>query len=73
MLAFGFQSQEKSVYRRGAVACAKCTAPIRIFRLNALAEKFSVHCRGCGHRAIYSKRLLCVEEAPERRRKPRRQ
>lgn len=73
MLAFGFQSQEKSVYQRGLVACAKCAASIVIFKLNALAEEFSVRCRGCGHRAIYSKRLLCVEEAPERRRKSRRQ
>ena len=73
MLAFGLCSEEKSVYQRGVVACAKCSKPIHIFRLNALAEEFSLYCRGCGHRSLYSKRLLCVEEAPERRRKARRQ
>ena len=71
MLAFGYV-QKKPVYQRGLVACARCSAPVPIFRLNALAEEFSVHCNGCGHRSIYAKRALCVEELPERRRKLRR-
>lgn len=73
MLMFGHRPDEKMHYPRGEVNCAKCRVPIHIFRLNALAEEFSLHCRRCGHRAIYSKRLLCVEEMPERRRKMRRQ
>lgn len=71
MLAVG-NKKKSEVYQRGLVACARCSAPIPIFRLNALAEEFSVHCNGCGQCSIYCKRMLCVEEVPERRCKLRR-
>ena len=72
MLSFAStEDHKKAVYQRGLVACARCSRPIPVFRLNALAEEFSVHCNGCGYRSIYSKRLLCVEEVPERRRRAR--
>jgi hypothetical protein len=72
MLAFRYQPQKKAVYQRGVIACGKCAAPIHIHKLNTLADEFSVHCRSCGSRMIYSKPAMGIEELPERRRKPRR-
>jgi len=61
----------KSTYERGVIACAKCAAPIYVYRLKSLAEEFSVRCPHCGARAIYDKRALGVESVRERRKKPR--
>ena len=61
----------KSTYERGAVACAKCAAPIYVYKLKSLAEEFSVHCPHCGARGIYNKHALGVESLRERRKKPR--
>jgi len=72
MSAFRVQPQRKSVYQRGVIACGKCGAPIHIFKLNTLADEFSVHCHACGNRGIYSKRSMGIEDMLERRRKPRR-
>lgn len=72
MLAFRIQPQKKAMYKRGVIACGKCAAPIHIHKLNTLADEFSVHCRSCGNRMIYSKHAMGIEELPERRRKPRR-
>ena len=66
-------SGRKSVYKRGVVACRKCGAAIHFHRLAALAEEFSVRCDRCGERGLYAKRVIGVEELPERRRKPRRE
>jgi hypothetical protein len=71
MLAFRYQPQKKAVYQRGVIACAKCAAPIHLHKLNTLADEFSVSCRCCGRRMIYSKYSIGIEELPERRRKPR--
>jgi len=65
------QRPRKAVYERGTVACRKCAAPLHVYRLKALADEFSLHCRKCGDRGIYLKRDLDVEALPERRRKPR--
>jgi DNA-directed RNA polymerase subunit RPC12/RpoP len=60
-----------AVYQRGAVHCGKCGTPIHIQRLQALADEFSVRCPRCGHRGIYSRRAVVIEDMPERRKKPR--
>lgn len=72
MLAYRIQPLKKAVYHRGSIACSKCSAPIHIFKLNMLADEFSLHCKACGYRGMYSKHLMRIDELPERRRKPRR-
>jgi len=62
---------KRAVYQRGTVTCRKCGAPIRVYKLNALAEDFSVRCSSCGDRGIYKRRAVSIDEQPERRRKPR--
>jgi len=61
----------KSTYERGVISCAKCAAPIYVYKLKSLAEEFSVRCPHCDARGIYSKRALGVESLRERRKKPR--
>lgn len=63
--------QLKGTYERGVVACRKCLHPIHIFRINAIADEFSVPCNRCGHRGMFRNREIAVETLPERRRKPR--
>ena len=62
---------KKSTYERGMIACAKCAAPIYVYKLKALPEEFSVRCARCGERGIYARRALEIESLHERRRKPR--
>ena len=64
--------RQKKTYQRGAIACAKCAAPIYIYKLKTLADEFSVRCPHCGERGIYLKRAIAIEEARERRKQPRR-
>jgi hypothetical protein len=61
----------KKTYQRGVVACTKCAAPIYVYKLKTLPDEFSVRCPHCGGRGIYLKRAIAIEEAPERRKKPR--
>jgi DNA-directed RNA polymerase subunit RPC12/RpoP len=63
---------KKAVYLRGMVTCRKCSAPVYVYKLNALAEEFSVRCAKCGTRGLHARREVTVQELPERRRKPRR-
>ena len=65
------QRPKKSTYDRGVVACAKCAAPIYVYKLKSLPDEFSVRCTHCGDRGIYAKREIGIESLPERRRKPR--
>ncbi len=65
------QRPRRSTYERGVVACAKCAAPIYVYKLKALPGEFSVRCTRCGDRGIYAKRAVSFEIMPERRRKPR--
>jgi DNA-directed RNA polymerase subunit RPC12/RpoP len=65
-------SGKKSVYQRGVVTCRKCATPIHFYRLQMLAEEFSLRCPRCSERGLYAKREIGIEELPERRRKPRR-
>ncbi len=65
------QRPRKSTYDRGVVACAKCAAPIYVYKLKALPDEFSVRCTRCGDRSIYAKRAVSFETMPERRRKSR--
>jgi ribosomal protein S27E len=62
---------KRAVYVRGTVACQGCRQPIHIYRLAALAEEFSVRCPACGTRGFHARRMVSVEQLPERRRKPR--
>ena len=61
----------KLTYERGVLACAKCGAPIYVYKLKNLPNEFSVRCARCGERGIYAKRALTIESLRERRRKPR--
>jgi len=61
----------KLTYERGVLACAKCTAPIYVYKLEKLTDEFSVRCPRCGDRGIYTKHALTIESLRERRRKPR--
>ncbi len=65
------QRPKKSVYERGVVQCRKCHAPIYVHKFMNLPEEFSVHCKRCNNRGIYSKREIKIEALPERRKKPR--
>lgn len=64
-------NQSAGVYQRGLVACDKCTTPIQIRQPNMVSVEFSVPCTKCGHRGIYFKRMIYIEDAAERRAKPR--
>ena len=61
----------KQTYERGVLACAKCAAPIYVYKLKKLPEEFSVRCSRCGERGLYAKRALTIESLRERRKKPR--
>jgi hypothetical protein len=65
------QPYTRSVYQRGTVECQKCKSPIHVYKVNAIADEYSVLCRRCGHRGVYLKRFLHVDDLPERRKKPR--
>jgi len=67
------QRSRKATYQRGLIACRKCSAPIYIYRLQALPGEFSVQCPKCKDRSIYVKGAIALEELPERRRKPRKE
>ena len=62
---------KRAVYVRGTVTCQGCRQPIHIYRLAALAEEFSVRCPACGTRGFHTRRMVSVEQLPERRHKPR--
>jgi DNA-directed RNA polymerase subunit RPC12/RpoP len=64
-------SRQKKFYQRGTVHCAKCAAPIYVYKLKALPEEFSVRCAQCGAREVYSNRAVTIFDLPERRKKPR--
>ena len=71
-----FSAQQKAnhtagVYQRGIVACEKCATPIQIRQPNMVSVEFCVPCPKCGHRGIYFKRMIRIEDAPELRAKPR--
>jgi hypothetical protein len=59
------------VYQRGIVPCEKCTTPIQVRKPTMVSVEFCVPCPKCGHRGIYFKRMIYIEDAPERRSKPR--
>jgi len=71
MAGLQVNGRKKAAYQRGMVACRKCAAPIPVYKLNALADEFSVRCPRCGDRGIYAKRAIKIEELTERRKKPR--
>jgi hypothetical protein len=56
---------------RGVVDCEKCRSPIYVNRPGSVSVEFCVPCTHCGHRGMYFKRMLTVEDTPERRLKPR--
>jgi DNA-directed RNA polymerase subunit RPC12/RpoP len=61
------------VYQRGVLACRKCAGPLYVHKLKTLPDEFSVRCPQCGHRGFYLKRAIRIEDAPERRKKRRRE
>ena len=64
-------NQSAGVYQRGVVACERCGTPIQIRQPNMVSLEFSVPCPKCGHRGIYFKRMIYIEDGTERRAKPR--
>jgi len=70
-MAVLLKTRQKRFYQRGAVVCQKCAAPIYVYKLKALPDEFSVRCSKCGTRGFYLKRAMTIEDAPERRKKPR--
>ncbi|MDO9412130.1 MAG: hypothetical protein Q7T81_06110 [Pseudolabrys sp.] len=64
-------NQYNGVYQRGVVECEKCQSPIVIRQPNMVGVEFSVPCQKCGHRGMYFKRMIYIEDAHERRGKPR--
>ena len=55
----------------GVVECERCDTPIQIRQPNMVSVEFCVPCPKCGHRGIYFKRMIHIEDATERRAKPR--
>lgn len=64
-------SSKGAVYERSLVHCQKCGAKVFLQRLLGSADEFSVRCPRCGHRGIFARNAIVIEELPERRRKPR--
>ena len=58
-------------YQSGNVNCEKCQSPIQIRQPTMVSVEFSVRCKKCDHRGIYNKRMIYIEDATERRAKPR--
>ncbi|HZP77232.1 MAG TPA: hypothetical protein VFB45_13900 [Pseudolabrys sp.] len=71
MLAYRPHMQKRATWQRGAVICARCAAPVYVTKLQAVADEFSAQCKSCGHRGLYDKRAMNIEQLPERRKKPR--
>lgn len=61
----------RGTFTRGAVSCPKCRAEIPFFRVEAVADDFSLRCSKCGHRGHFRKAEITVQQFPDRRRKPR--
>ena len=61
----------RPAYERGLVDCEKCGTPIVVNRPAVVSLEFCVPCNKCGHRGIYFKRMIYIEEAVKRRPKPR--
>ncbi|MDI1346565.1 MAG: hypothetical protein PSV22_21095 [Pseudolabrys sp.] len=64
-------NQSAGVYQRGIVECERCDTPIQIRQPNMVSLEFCVPCPKCGHRGIYFKRMIHIEDSTERRAKPR--
>jgi hypothetical protein len=58
-------------YQSGNVHCEKCQSPIQIRQPTMVSVEFCVRCKKCDHRGIYYKRMIYIEDATERRAKPR--
>jgi hypothetical protein len=65
------QSGGRSGGEHGFVVCERCGSPITVERAHSVSVEFSVPCRKCGHRGIYFKRMINMDENGERRRAPR--
>ena len=62
--------QSLGTHQNGTVNCEKCRSPIQIRQPNMVSLEFSVPCQKCGHRGIYYKRMIYIDDANERRVKP---
>ena len=67
LMSYQYGAVVPATYQRGTVACVKCTREVALRNLTSLAEEFTLRCPHCHHRAFYSKRVLNVDNAPERR------
>ena len=72
MYAASTERYRRAVYFRGTIGCTNCGRAIHVHKVAGLADEFSLRCSSCGTRRFYAKRLMAIEEMPERRRKPRR-
>ena len=64
-------NQALGVYQRGVVECEKCRSPIVVRQPGMVSVEFCVPCPKCGHRGMYFKRMIYIEDAADRRGKPR--
>lgn len=64
-------SPSAGAFQCGVVECERCDTPIQIRQPNMASLEFSVPSPRCGHRRIYSKRMIHSGDATERRVKPR--
>jgi hypothetical protein len=71
MSAQQFSSQSFGNSQTGKVDCDKCRSPIQIREANSVSLEFCVPCQKCGHRGIYYKRMIYIEDASDRRGRPR--
>ena len=58
-------------HQRGVVECEKCHSPIEIRQPGMVSVEFCVPCQKCGHRGMYFKRMIYIEDGNDRRGKPR--
>ncbi|RAI42773.1 hypothetical protein [Rhodoplanes roseus] len=64
-------TNRKATWARGVVPCDKCRAQNAVYRVEAVADEFSVRCSQCGHRGFYRKSEIGIQQLPERRLKKR--
>jgi hypothetical protein len=60
------EQQGRASQERGVVTCEKCRSPIYVNQPGMVSLEFCVPCRTCGHRGIYYKRMLTLENGERR-------
>jgi hypothetical protein len=69
--ALHIDNESHGAHQRGVVECEKCRSPIQVRQPGMVSVEFCVPCPKCGHRGMYFKRMIYIEDGPDRRGKPR--